>query len=150
MPAKTKLTAAAAVPLKPKPARRAASPVPPNPASSGPLPAPAFLSAEGAEVWRSTVANMAAHGTVDAADSIVLETFVAAVLRQRRIAVEIEAAPLTDEEGRIAPLLRVAASTAATVKNLAHVLGLNPVARQRLPQGPQKPGGSTGGKWGDL
>ena len=114
-----------------------------------PLPPPAFLSAEGAAVWRSTVLHMQVHGTVDAADSVTLETFVAAVLRQRRIAAEIEAAPLTDDEGRISPLLRVAASTAATVKNLAHVLGLNPVARQRLPRGQQKPD-AAGSKWGDL
>ena len=133
MPAKTKPTAAAE---------------PPKPASADPLPPPAFLSPAGAAIWRSTVAHMAAHGTVDAADSIVLETFVAAVLRQRRIAVEIEADPLTDEEGKISPLLRVAASTAATVKNLAHTLGLNPMARQRLPKGPQGPSGDRG-KWGD-
>jgi P27 family predicted phage terminase small subunit len=118
----------------------------PKPEPPDPLPPPAYLSAAAAQVWRDTVAHIAAHGTVDAADSVTLETFVAAVLRQRRIAAEIEAAPLLDEEGKISPLLRVAASTAATVKNLAHALGLNPLARQRLPKAP--PNG--GGRWGDL
>jgi phage terminase small subunit len=86
---------------------------------------------------------------VDVADAVALETFVAAVIRQRRIMVEIESAPLVTA-GKISPLLRVAEATAATVKNLGHVLGLNPVARQRLPKPPQghRPGG--GGKWGDL
>ena len=96
------------------------------------------MSREAAAVWRRTVAHMAARGPVDAADEIALETFVAAVIRQRRMAAEIEETPLTTD-GKISPLLRVAEATAATVKNLGHVLGLNPTARQRLPKAaPQK------------
>jgi P27 family predicted phage terminase small subunit len=121
----------------------------PQPPTAALLPAPPHLSDAAAIIWRETVAHMGTHGTLDAADAITLETFVYAVLRQRRIAVEIEAEELVDEEGKIYPLLRIAASTAGTVKNLAAVLGLNPVARQRLPRSPQKPSGG-GGKWSDL
>jgi P27 family predicted phage terminase small subunit len=141
---------------KPKPPTRRAQPsrktahIPPaaSPAPD-PLPPPPFLSQDAAQVWRETVAHLAARGPVDVADAVALETFVAAVIRQRRIMVEIESAPLVTA-GKISPLLRVAEATAATVKNLGHVLGLNPVARQRLPKPPQghRPGG--GGKWGDL
>jgi P27 family predicted phage terminase small subunit len=109
------------------------------PAAPDPLPPPEHLSPEAAAVWRRTVAHMATRGPVDAADEIALETFVAAVIRQRRMAAEIEETPLTTD-GKISPLLRVAEATAATVKNLGHVLGLNPTARQRLPKAaaPQK------------
>lgn len=113
-----------------------------------PLPPPAHLSVAAAQVWRETITQIAAHGTVDAADAATLETFVAAILRQRRIMAEIEAAPLMDEQGKLSPLLRYASSTSATVKGLAHVLGLNPVARLRLPKAPRKAAG--GDKWGDL
>jgi P27 family predicted phage terminase small subunit len=101
------------------------------------------------KLWLETVAHLTAHGTADAADAMTIETFVPAVLRQRRIMAEIEAAPLVTD-GKISPLLRVAEATAATVKNLAHVLGLNPVARQRLPRLPQKSNGQVGSKWSDL
>lgn len=104
-----------------------------------PLPPPPHLSRDGSQLWRETVAHLVElHGAVNAADGPTLETYVAAILRQRRIMVEVEAAPLVTSEGKLSPLLRVAEATAATVKNLAHVLGLNPVARQRLPRAPQK------------
>jgi P27 family predicted phage terminase small subunit len=112
-----------------------------------PLPPPPHLSPSAAQVWRETVVHLAARGAVNPADAITLETFVAAVLRQRPIAAEIEAAPLLDDEGKLSPLLRYAASTEATVKGLAAALGLNAAGRQRLPMAPQKQGG---GKWADL
>ena len=111
-----------------------------------PVRPPPYLAPEAAQLWRETVEHMRAHNTLDAADAVTLETFCAAVLRQRRIMAELESGPLV-VGGKIAPLLRVAEATAATVKNLAHVLGLNPVARQRLPRAPQ---GKGGGKWSDL
>jgi P27 family predicted phage terminase small subunit len=112
-----------------------------------PLPVPPHLSEAAAQIWRETASHMAANGTVDAAYGPTLESYIAAVIRQRRIAAEIEAAPLTDEEGKVSPLLRIAGSTAATVRSLAAVLGLNPIARQRLPKAPQSNGG---GRWSDL
>jgi P27 family predicted phage terminase small subunit len=111
-----------------------------------PLPPPAYLSAEAAQIWRDAVGQMATRGTVEIADGPTIETSVVAVERQRRITAEIAGAPLTDEEGKVAPLLRFAGATAATVKNLATALGLNPLGRQRLPKAPQR-GGS---KWDDL
>jgi P27 family predicted phage terminase small subunit len=142
---KTKATPRRAAPAK---ERRHVSPAATPPPD--PLPPPPHLSPSAAQVWRETVAHLAARGAVNPADAITLETFVGAVLRQRRIAAEIEAAPLMDDEGKLCPLLRYAASTAATVKGLAAALGLNPVARQRLPKPPQGHGPGGGGKWGDL
>ncbi len=117
----------------------------PKPASAAPnhLPPPPHLSAAAAQVWRETVANIA---TIDVADSVLLETFAAAVLRQRRIAAEIEAAPMPDTAGKILPLMRAASSTAAAIKGLARALGLNATGRQQPPQ-EKKTGG---GKWDDL
>lgn len=120
---------------------------PPKIPAPDPLPVPAHLSAAAAQIWRETASHMAANGTVDAAYGPTLESYVAAVIRQRRIAAEIENAPLLDEEGKVSPLLRIAGPTAATVRSLAAVLGLNPVARLRLPRAPQSKGG---GRWDDL
>ena len=134
--------------MKPPPqvSRRRDTSKAPRTDADDPLPPPNYLTPAAAEVWRRTVTHLVALGTVNVADETTLETFVAAVLRQRRISRAIEDGPLT-EDGKISPLLRVAEATAATVKNLGHVLGLNPTARQRLPKAPQKVGG---GKWQDL
>jgi P27 family predicted phage terminase small subunit len=110
------------------------------------LSPPPYLCEDAAAVWRVAVAQMVASGNIEEADGPTIETYCAAVVRQRRITAEIDGAPLTGS-GKMAPLLRVAEATAATVKNLGHVLGLNPAARQRLPKAPQKVGG---GKWDDL
>jgi P27 family predicted phage terminase small subunit len=131
MPTKTKQKPALLAPVSPPP---------------DPLPPPPYLSADAAQLWRETVGHLAVRGQVDPADATTLETFVAATMRQRRIMLAIEAEPLVTD-GKISPLLRVAEATAATVKNLAHVLGLNPTARRRLPKAPEKRGG---GKWDDL
>jgi P27 family predicted phage terminase small subunit len=111
-----------------------------------PLPPPPDLPPDAAVIWRKTVAHLARIGTVNTADEIALETFCFAVLRQRRIAAEIQAAPIV-ADGKISPLLKVAEAVAASVKNLGHVLGLNPTARVRLPMAPRKGGAD---KWADL
>lgn len=114
--------------------------------NSDPLPPPEYLSPYAASVWRRTVAHLVAHGRLDIADEPTIETYVAAVERQRLIAVEIASGPMVTG-GKISPLLRVAEATAATVRNLGHVLGLNPVARQRLPRPPQQ---AANDKWAGI
>jgi P27 family predicted phage terminase small subunit len=111
----------------------------PKPPADPALPPPEHLSAAAAEIWRETADKLAARGTpVNPADGILLETFAMAVVRQRRVDGELEATPLTDLEGKITPLIRVAASSAATVASLARALGLSPTARQQPPKTPQK------------
>jgi P27 family predicted phage terminase small subunit len=104
-------------------------------ADEGEWPAPpTHLSPDAAAIWRETVGLLEARGTLNREDAMTLETYCMAVIRQRRLTVELEAHPLV-VDGKLSPLLRVAEATAATVKNLGHVLGLNPVARQRMPGG---------------
>jgi phage terminase small subunit len=108
-----------------------------------PLPPPAHLSPDAAQVWRETVALLAAPR---AADALTLETLVFAVVRQRRIQAEIEAGALIDDEGKVYPLLRLSASTASTVKAMARELGLTHAGRQRAPQAQPK----GDGIWADM
>jgi P27 family predicted phage terminase small subunit len=139
-------------PRKPKPragraapSRKLADVAPVAALAPDPLPPPPYLDEADAVIWRLTVAQLAVQGEVVAADGPTVETYVAAISRQRRIAAEIKSQPVVTD-GKISPLLRVAEATAATVKNLGHVLGLNPTARLRLPKRPQ----TGGGKWADL
>jgi P27 family predicted phage terminase small subunit len=104
---------------------------------------PPHLSPDAQAVWRDTVELLEARAALNREDAMTIETYVMAIVRQRRLTVELEAAPLV-VDGKLSPLLRVAEATAATVKNLGHVLGLNPVARQRLPIARQPERGS---KW---
>jgi P27 family predicted phage terminase small subunit len=98
-----------------------------------PPPAPTHLSREAAEVWRRAVARLAAHGRLEGADENVLAGYCMAVTRQRALQAELDRVGVLDD-GKLSPMLRVIEATAATVKNLSHVLGLNPpFARRTLP-----------------
>jgi P27 family predicted phage terminase small subunit len=104
----------------------------PKARTSAPNP-PAHLSADAARIWREVVAHLAQNGLLLRVDAGTVETYCMAVVRQRRLTGELDKAPLLDASGKPHPLLRTIEATAATVKNLAHVLGLNPVARKALP-----------------
>ena len=98
-----------------------------------PPPAPpAHLDAEAREIWRQVTAHLAKNGMLLGVDRYTIETFCLAVVRQRKLSAELDKAPLL-EDGKVNPLLKVAEATATTVKNLGHVLGLNPMARRALP-----------------
>jgi P27 family predicted phage terminase small subunit len=94
---------------------------------------PAHLKGDARRIWRRVVAHLAKNGFLLSIDAYAVENFALAVIRQRRIAAELESADLIDADGKPNPLLKVAEATAATVKNLGHVLGLNPMARKSLP-----------------
>jgi P27 family predicted phage terminase small subunit len=94
---------------------------------------PAHLSDEAAKIWREVCAHLEQNGHLLRVDVGTIETYCMAVVRQRRLNAELDKAPLLDASGKPHPLLRTVEATAATVKNLAHVLGLNPVARRTLP-----------------
>jgi len=107
--------------------------------------APPYLSADAAELWRQTVTYLRGNGTFLAVDAGVVETYVTAVVRLRRLTLALDKAALVDKEGKPHPLLRTVEATCATVKNLAHVLGLSPLARKALPAKPRvKP--NSGGR----
>jgi hypothetical protein len=76
------------------------------------------------------MAHLQANGDYLEADTPTLETYCFAVIRQRRLSAELAAAPLVDPDGKLNPILRVLEQTSATVKNLGHVLKLNPTARK--------------------
>ena len=97
------------------------------------LRAPRYLSRDAAVIWRQVVAHHRGQGTLLAVDAGVIETYAMAVVRQRRLTAELDKHALVDKQGRPHPLLRTIEATAATVKNLSHVLGLNPLARKALP-----------------
>jgi P27 family predicted phage terminase small subunit len=95
---------------------------------------PAYLSADASQIWRLVTSHLDRSGLLLNVDAGTVETYCMAVVRQRRLNGELDrAATLLDESGKPHPLLRTIEATAATVKNLAHVLGLNPVARKMLP-----------------
>jgi phage terminase small subunit len=80
-----------------------------------------------------------ANGQLLRIDSAVIETFVTAVIRQRRLTAVLDKADLVDKDGKPHPLLRTIEATATTIKNLSHVLGLNPLARKALPARVKQP-----------
>ena len=110
------------------------------------LPSPPYLSGDEAQIWRETVAHLQEAGELLAADTPTIETFCFAVARQRRLSAEFAASPVVSEDGKLNPLLRVLEATAATVKNLGHVLKLNPTARK----GSGKPKDSPAGVWAGV
>lgn len=94
------------------------------------LPSPPHLPPDAAAIWDEVVAYLDGEDLLHAVDGATIETYALAVVRQRLIAEQLGTGKLVDSEGRINPLLRVAEATAATVKNLGHVLRLNPTARK--------------------
>src|SRR4051794_13672320 len=94
------------------------------------LPPPRGFPPEAAVIWREVVAYLGAEGTLLAVDAGTIETYALAVVRQRRLCEKLADGDLVDAEGKVNPLLRVIEATAATVKNLGHVLKLNPTARK--------------------
>lgn len=119
-----------------------------GPFSPAPLPPPAHLTEAGAKIWRSCAVHIAAaDGAIDALRAAQLETLVHALLRQRQLAAQIEAAPVLAD---ICPTLKLAEACAGTVRRLVTSLGLGSAGRQRLPR-PSQSGGARGGdKWADL
>ncbi len=94
---------------------------------------PGHLSADAARIWRQVAAHLRANGQLLRVDAGVVETYCLAVVRQRRLTAVLDKAALVDAAGKVHPILRTIEATAATVKNLAHVLGLSPLARKALP-----------------
>lgn len=94
---------------------------------------PSHLSADAARIWREVVAHLRTNGQLLRIDSWIIESFVTAVIRQRRLTAVLDKAALVDKDGKPHPLLRTIEATATTIKNLSHVLGLNPMARKALP-----------------
>lgn len=105
-----------------------------------PLRAPPHLSPDARKIWRRVIVYLADNGTLNPIDAETIEAYCAAVVRHRRLTAELDAAALMTVDGKLHPLLRTVEATAATVKNLAHVLGLNPTARNRLPAAPPQKG----------
>ncbi len=110
---------------------------------------PAHLSVDAAKLWREVCTHLQANQRLLRIDAAVIETFCFAVERQRRLVAELAASKLVDAEGKPNPLLRTIEATAATVKNLAAVLGLSPLARRLLPSTPKKSKG-VGGAWAGI
>jgi P27 family predicted phage terminase small subunit len=114
-----------------------------KPKSPSPPPRPpAYLSADAARIWRGVVTHLRGNGLLLRVDVGVIETYCMAVVRQRRLTAELDKAGMLDESGKPHPLLRTIEATAATVKNLAHVLGLSPMSRKALPAKPENPKGA--------
>ena len=107
------------------------------------LPAPDYLECDALAIWDQVVDHLATTGELLAVDAATIETFVLAVIRQRRMSVELAQSRLLDDDGKPHPLLRTIEATAATVKNLGHVLKLNPTARK----GSQKSTNGSTGVW---
>jgi P27 family predicted phage terminase small subunit len=107
------------------------------------MPPPGHLGKDEAVIWRSVVGYLAETGELMTVDAGTIETYCFAVVRQRRLTAELSTGSLVDAEGKLNPLLRVLEATAATVKNLAHVLKLNPTARK----GARRPPGKGKSAW---
>lgn len=119
----------------------------PKPRPTTPRP-PAHMSTDAARIWRQVVTHLNRNGQLLRVDTGTIETYCMAVVRQRRLNAVLDKADLVDESGKPHPLLRTVEATAATVKNLAHVLGLNPVARKTLPA--KNPKEEGGGPWAGV
>jgi len=97
---------------------------------------PPHLSREAALVWREVVAHLRREGTCLAAYGAAIETFCMAVVRQRRLAAELDKAGAGALDKAV---LRATEAAAATVKNLAQLLGLSPARKAK----PKPTGGGT-------
>jgi P27 family predicted phage terminase small subunit len=93
---------------------------------------------------------LANNGQLLNIDVGVIETYVMAVVRQRQLTAALDKSGLLDKGGKPHPLLRTIEATAATVKNLSHVLGLNPMARKTLPSRPTSSKVNGGGPWAGV
>ena len=118
----------------------------PAPRKKSALPAPPHLTADGRKIWRQVVAHLEASGTAAAVIGPTVETYVDAVIRQRRLSAALADAPLIDGDGKLHAALRVLEATSATVKNLAVTLGLAtpPKTRSAAPERPRE------GKWAGV
>ena len=105
--------------------------------------APRYLGADAATLWRQTVAYLSGQGRLEATDGGVIETYCMAVARQRAFQAVIDREGVVMADGKPHPLLRTIEATAATVRNLAHVLGLSPLARKALPSMSSQPKGAS-------
>ena len=106
---------------------------------------PKHLNTEACAIWRHTIGDLDRAGRLSTTNQHVLESFCRAVVRERALQDEIERTGYVDKDGKPHPLLRTIEATAASVKNLAHTLGLTSGARRTLPA--VAPRGKTGDVW---
>jgi P27 family predicted phage terminase small subunit len=107
---------------------------------------PPSLSDEARRVWNEVVQALRAAGTYAESDHATIEAFVQAVVRHRRLTAALDREGIV-VDGKLHPAARTIEATAATVKNLGHILGLNPAARKQRSASAAKGRTST---WADV
>lgn len=110
--------------------------------------APSYLSADAKKIWREVVAHLKAQGTYKPIDGGVVESYAMALVRQRQLVQALDKAGIVGADGKPNGLLRTIEATATTVKNLAHVLGLDPLARKSMRAAGK--GKTEGGTWAGV
>jgi phage terminase small subunit len=119
----------------------------PAPRKKPALPVPSHLTPDGRKIWRQVVAHLEANGAATTVIGPTIETYIDAVLRQRRLSAALADAPLIDGEGKLHGALRVLEATSATVKNLAVTLGLTTLKQRKSGGTAESP---TEGKWSGV
>jgi P27 family predicted phage terminase small subunit len=93
---------------------------------------PAWLSKDAREVWVSTCRYLLDRETLHSGDLFVVEAFASAVARARAFQAVLDEQGYVTEAGKINPVARMIEAVVGTIRANAGVLGLAPMARQRM------------------